>query len=71
MMEKFRGHTLTKIQAALLQHVIDTMKDLHEIDAENDGYSADTVDSLIQYTEEFLYELGAIDKKVFSEEAAE
>ncbi|MED8020940.1 hypothetical protein EQZ20_10365 [Bacillus glycinifermentans] len=69
MMEKFRGHTLTKVQAILLQRVIDTMKDLHEIDAEEDGYTADTADSFIQYTEEFLYELGAIDKKVFSEAA--
>ncbi|MDU0069880.1 MULTISPECIES: hypothetical protein [Bacillus] len=68
-MEKFRGHTLTKVQAILLQRVIDTMKDLHEIDAEEDGYTADTADSFIQYTEEFLYELGAIDKKVFSEAA--
>ncbi|MCY8401470.1 hypothetical protein [Bacillus haynesii] len=70
-MEKFRGHTLTKVQAILLQRVIDTMKDLHEIDAEEDGYTADTADSFIQYTEKFLYELGAIDKKVFSEAAAE
>ncbi|MCY8540101.1 hypothetical protein MOD22_00215 [Bacillus haynesii] len=67
-MHKFRGHTLTKVQSALLQKVIDNMKDLHEIDAEDDGYSADTVDSLIQYTEEFLFDLGAIDKRVFSGE---
>ncbi|MCY8755660.1 hypothetical protein [Bacillus haynesii] len=67
-MHKFRGHTLTKVQSALLQKVIDNMKDLHEIDAEDDGYSADTVDSLIQYTEEFLFDLGAIDKRVFSDE---
>ena len=67
-MHKFRGHTLTKVQSALLQKVIDNMKDLHKIDAEDDGYSADTVDSLIQYTEEFLFDLGAIDKRVFSDE---
>lgn len=64
-MKDYRGHRLNKKQAEALSSVIETMNDLHEIDKEEDGYAADTADSLIQDVENFLYELGAVKEKIF------
>lgn len=66
-MSEFRGHTLDKVQAAALDKVIEYMKYLHELDEEGEDMQ-DTVDSFIQETEAFLYELGAIKKTVFCSE---
>lgn len=62
-MKDYRGHRLNKKQAEALSSVIETMNDL--IDKEEDGYAADTADSLIQDVENFLYELGAVKEKIF------
>lgn len=71
-MKDFKGHRINKKQAEVLQEVILTMGDLQEIAQEEDGYAADTVDSLIRDVEKFLYELGAVDQLVIgSEEYAE
>ncbi|CAF1781082.1 MULTISPECIES: hypothetical protein [Bacillus] len=63
-MSKFKGHTLDKVQASVLDRVIEYMEYLHEIEEEG-GEMQDTLDSFVQETEEFLYELGAIKKTMF------
>ncbi|CAI6330643.1 MULTISPECIES: hypothetical protein [Bacteria] len=71
-MKDFKGHRINKKQAEALQEVILTMDDLQEIAQEEDGYAADTVDSLIRDLEKFLYEIGAVKKLVIGlEEDAE
>ncbi|MCY7829897.1 hypothetical protein MOB37_18635 [Bacillus spizizenii] len=71
-MKDFKGHRINKKQAEALQEVILTMDDLQEIVQEEDGYAADTVDSLIRDVEKFLYEIGAVEKLVIGlEEDAE
>ncbi|CAF1772066.1 hypothetical protein NRS6094_03966 [Bacillus subtilis] len=53
-MKDFKGHRINKKQAEALQEVILTMDYLQEIVQEEDGYAADTVDSLIRDVEKFL-----------------
>ncbi|MED3440221.1 hypothetical protein P4393_12220 [Bacillus subtilis] len=63
-MKDFKGHRINKKQAEALQEVILTMGDLQEIAQEEDGYAADTIDSLVRDVEKFLYDIGAVDQLV-------
>ncbi|MFD5196811.1 hypothetical protein ACFVL4_21220 [Bacillus subtilis] len=64
-MSKFKGHTLDKVQSASLDKVIECMEHLHEKIEEEGGAMPLDIGALIDETEEFLYELGAIKKTVF------
>ncbi len=66
-MDAYRGHTLDKSQASALTSLIDYMRALQEAYIDGDDIQ-DTVDSLVKETEEFLYSLNAINKKVFCTE---
>lgn len=56
---------LNEKQADILNNMIDQMVSLQEESLSDDPYMADGVDSMISYVEEFLFELGKIDKKLF------
>lgn len=57
---------LNKEQVEKLNQMIESIKTIHTISEDEDAMLADDVETFLAHTEDFLYELGVIDKMYFN-----